>query len=295
LPIDGSDGDVIATMMRWGESRTSVRAMLLTSTRAISTATIDPLSDYDIILVVDDIRPYVADRSWLSDFGDILIVYWDPVQPDPVYGIEQCGNVTQYVDGLKLDFTLWPVPLFRRIAAAPELPVELDAGHKVLLDKDNLAASMLPATGRAYIPAPPTRREYETWVNDFLSDAPYVAKCLWRDDLMPAKWCLDYDMKHVYLLKMLAWYIGVETNWSVPVGNLGKGMKKLLPAHFWNMLEQAFAGSGLEDNWRALDVTMELFRQVAVIVGAALGYGYPQELHQRVAEYVARIKRLPRS
>jgi hypothetical protein len=38
---------------------------------------------------------------------------------------------------------------------------------------------------------------YQTLIQDFFSDAPYVAKCLWRDELLPAKWCLDYDMKYI--------------------------------------------------------------------------------------------------
>ncbi len=88
------------------------------------------------------------------------MVYWDPVQPDPATAIELCGNVTQYADGLKIDFTLWPVTFFRRIATADALPAELDAGYRVLLDKDGLAAGLRPPTGAAYIPSPPTLDEY---------------------------------------------------------------------------------------------------------------------------------------
>jgi aminoglycoside 6-adenylyltransferase len=86
----------------------------------------------------------VADRSWLHDFGDVLVVYWDPIHPDSVFGIHQVTYVTQYADGLKIDFTLWPVALFQQIVAAPELPAGLDAGSRVLLDKDHLTATMRP-------------------------------------------------------------------------------------------------------------------------------------------------------
>jgi len=191
--------DLIPTLIQWSTARNTIRAVLLTSTRAIPGAPVDALSDYDVILIVSDIQPFTADRTWLQDFGDLLVVYWDPIHPDPVFSIEQCGNVTQYANGLKIDFTLWPVSLFQQILAAPELPAELDAGYRLLLDKDGLAATMRPPTGKAYIPTPPTLTTYQTLINDFLSDAPYVAKCLWRDELLPAKWCLDYDMKHIYV------------------------------------------------------------------------------------------------
>jgi aminoglycoside 6-adenylyltransferase len=164
---------------------------------------VDVLSDYDAVLVVEDVRPFFEHRSWLGDFGEVLVAYWDPIYSDPDHGIEQTGNVTLYADGLKIDFRLWPVALARRIAQAPALPDELDAGYAVLLDKDGLFDAMPPPSYGAYVPDRPDEGTYLTVVNDFLSDAPYVAKFLWRDELLPAKWCLDYDMKHTYLRRML--------------------------------------------------------------------------------------------
>lgn len=286
--------DVIDEIIRWAAAREAVRAVLLTSTRAVPGAPVDVLSDYDVILIVHDIAPFVAERGWLSDFGEVLAVYWDPVHPNPQFGIEQCANVTQYDDGLKIDFTLWPVALLERIAAAAELPAELDAGYRVLLDKDGLAAGLRPPSGEAYRPKPPDRAAYETHVNDFLSDAPYVAKCLLRGELFPLKWALDYDMKHVYLRPLLEWRVGVATDWSLPVGALGKGLQKRLPAELWAELERCYADAEPEGNWEALARTLALFRRVALEVGAALGYEYPHERHERVSAYVERMRRLER-
>ncbi len=284
--------DSIHRIIQWATAQETIKAVLLTSTRAIPSGEVDALSDYDVILVVEDIHPFVADRSWLSDFGEVLITYWDQIHPNPEYGIEQCANVTQYVSGLKIDFNIWPVSLLKDISQAASLPAELDAGYLVLLDKDHLTTGMQPPTGKAYIPKPPTKDVYLLLVNDFLSDAPYVAKCLWRDELLPAKWCLDYDMKHLYLRQLLEWRVEIEHGWSLPVGNLGKGLKKHLPAHIWTALEQTFTGSNMNDNWQALDHTLELFRQVASEVGEDLGYHYPDDLHAQVRAYVEHIKHL---
>jgi aminoglycoside 6-adenylyltransferase len=284
--------DAISTLIQWATARSTIRAALLTSTRAIPNAHVDALSDYDVILIVQELDPYEVDRMWLTDLGDVLVAYWDPIYPDPVFGIERCGNVTQYADGLKLDFNLWPVALFQQIVAAPVLPAELDAGYRVLLDKDQLTASMRSPTFTAYVPAPPSPAAYQTLINDFLSDAPYVAKCLWRDELLPAKWCLDHDMKQIYLRQVLEWRIEIDQDWSVPVGFLGKGLKKRLPPEIWDQVEQTYAGARLADNWEALARTMALFRQVAVEVGEHLGYAYPDDLHQRVRAYVEKIRQL---
>ena len=113
-----------------------------------------------------------------------------PTFPNPVFGHAECGNVIQFVDGLKIDFTLWLVGLSQHIVAAPALPAELDAGYQVLLDKDDLTTPMHRPTFTAYVPKPPTSTVYQTVINDFLSGAPYVAKCLWRDELLPAR-CVE--------------------------------------------------------------------------------------------------------
>lgn len=282
----------IDRIVDWAIAHPSIRAALLTSTRAVPGAAVDQLSDYDVILVVDAVEPWATDRNWLTDFGEVLVVYWDPIHPDPAFGINVCGNVTQYADGLKIDFTLWPVTLLQTLVDTAVLPAELDAGYRVLVDKVALAGQLPSPTYRTYLPQAPTESEYQTWINDFLTDAPYVAKCLWRDELFPAKWCLDYDMKQVYLLKVLEWRVGVEYNWSVGIGSLGKGVKKRLPADLWPAVEACFAGADLTDNWAALANTVACFRQVAVAVGDALGYAYPHELHERVTLYVAQIRHL---
>lgn len=285
---------IITKLIHWATAHTPIRAMLLTSTRAIPNGTIDALSDYDVILIVQDIQPFVTDRTWLNDFGDVLIAYWDPIYRDPLFGIERCGNVIQYADGLKIDFTLWPVTLFQQIVAAPLLPAELDAGYCILLDKEQLTATMRPPTYTAYIPKRPSLTTYQTLINDFLSDAPYVAKCLWRDELLPAKWCLDYDMKHIYLRQLLEWQVEIDHDWSLPTASLGKGLKKHLPPDIWAQVEQCYAGGQLADNWDALTHTLALFRQVGIMVGEQLGYIYPDHLHQRVSAYVDQIRQMER-
>lgn len=287
--------EIISKLIRWAFDRESIRVVLLTSTRAIPGAMVDVFSDYDVILVVDDIHPFVDDHSWLNEFGEVLVGYWDPIHPHQATGIDICANVIQYRHSLKIDFTLWPVTLFQQVVAAIGLSAELDAGYLLLLDKDRLADSMLPPTGRAYMPKPPSLVEYQLLINDFLSDAPYVAKCLWRDELLPAKWCLDFDMKHVYLRQMLEWRAEIDHGWSVPVGNLGKGLKNLLPPDIWAAFERTFVGADVADNRNALYRTMNLFRMVAVEVGAHLGYAYPEELHARIGAYVQQIKHLGRS
>ena len=127
-------------------------------------------------------------------------------------------------------------------------------------------------------------------VEDFFSDVPYVAKCLRRDELMPAKWCLDYDMKHNFLRQMLDWRMELDRDWSAPTGFLGKGLKMHLPPEIWSRLEGTYAGAGIEENWDALFRTLALFRQVAVEVAEQLVYAYPYDVDRRVVAYAQKVR-----
>jgi aminoglycoside 6-adenylyltransferase len=129
-------------------------------------------------------------------------------------------------------------------------------------------------------------------LNNFFSDAPYVAKYLWRDELLPAKWCLDIEMRHHYLRPMLEWRMERAHGWSEPTGNLGKGLEKRLPSGIREELEDTYAGAGIADNWEALFRTMALFRRVTTDVAADLGYTYSLDLDRRVTAYVREIRSL---
>ena len=97
-------------------------------------------------------------------------------------------------------------------------------------------------------------------------------------------------MKHVYLRPMLEWKVAINHDWSLPVGALGKGLKKRLPPQIWTQLESCYVGTSTSENWEALFHTMALFRQVAIEVGEKLGYLYPYELDQRVTAYVKEMQ-----
>jgi aminoglycoside 6-adenylyltransferase len=284
-------GDVLSALITWGRALGAIRAMLLTSTRAIPGYPVDSLSDFDVILAVDAIEPFHTRRAWVEHFGRLLVAYWDPIHPDPDYGHPVFGNVIQYAAGHKIDFTLWPAALLCQVAAAPELPAELDAGYRVLLDKDGLAQRLAAPTLRAYRPTLPDAAEFGRWVEEFLSDAPYVAKCLRRGELLPAKWALDFDMKHVYLRRVLEWRVVLESGGAARVGALGQGLSKHLPPDLWPEVERAYAGGAIEDNLAALLATLDVFGRAAREVGARLGFGYPDPMEAGVRALVDRIRR----
>jgi aminoglycoside 6-adenylyltransferase len=289
----GTGNDTIEHLIRWAEGQPSVRAMLLTSSRAIPQSPIDVFSDFDVILVVRDIQPFYMDRGWLEAFGRVLALYRDPLINDD--GLVRSAYVTQYENGLKIDFSLWPVELLQRVVAELQLPAEFDAGYQILLDKDNLTDGLKPPTYRAYIPKPPAATAYQETVENFFLDATYVAKLLWRDDLMAAKYLLDFAMKQESLRPMLEWHMEIDHHWSVKPGPFGRRLTRWLRADLWGELENTYTGAGLEANWEAMFKTIALFRKAAIEVGEHLGYTYPAELDRRVVAYLEKVKNLDRN
>ena len=267
-----------------------LRAAILTSSRAISHAHTDRFSDYDVILILTNIDSFFSDRTWLDAFGTVLALYRDPIIVER--GFQRSAYVTQYDDGLKIDFNLWPVELLKQIVAEPQLPREFDAGYLVLIDKDNLTVGLKSPTYRGYIPTTPTETEYQDKIESFFLDTTYVAKFLWRDDLMAAKHILENSLKQDHLRPMFEWRIEIDHDWSLKLGPYGRGLKQWLRQDLWADLEQTYTDAELESNWTALFQTINLMRRVAIEVGEAMGFQYPDELEQRVRIYLHRVKDL---
>lgn len=279
---------MIPALVAWGESQPDVRAMLLTSTRAIEGASVDQFSDYDIIVICSDVKARFEDRSWLRTFGDVVVDWWDPLELDPDTGLLTTGNIVYYSGTLKIDFTLWPLEMVGVVEQ--QLPTELDAGYRVLLDKDGLTQSWQDATGKGYKAELPDCERYLDTINSFFIGVPYVVTALLRGELLPAKWVLDYDMRYEYLLPMLKWYALSIHGETAQIGNLGKGIQRYLPGETMQRLASTYAGMDIESNRLALTEMIDLFRDIAHHVGEAIGCEYPQGLHDRVMNHIGELE-----
>ncbi len=284
---------VIDRLKAWAGSQHLIRAAILTSSRAIPHAALDLFSDYDVILVSRSIEPFSVDRTWLEVFGPVLAVYRDPLIDEN--GLQRSAYVVQYENSLKIDFNLWPVELLQRVTNSEQLTTEFDAGYNVLVDKDGLTTGLKPPAYSGYIPAPPTEARYMELIEGFFLDTTYVAKFLWRDDMMAAKHILDHSLKDGHLRPMLEWHAEIEHQWTLKPGPYGRGLKKHVRPDLWAELEQTYTGIGLEENWEALFRTIELMRRVAGEVGENLGFTYPGGLDQRVVSYLLKVRRLDRN
>ncbi len=278
---------MIDKIQEWAETQPEIRVVLLTSSRANENKKVDQLSDYDIELYLENIKPYVENNNWLSSFGEVLISLPEKRE---LLGIEQPARLVIYKNGDKVDFTLADIAVLKKICNLPHLPDWLDDGYKVLLDKDGLTRNLKRPAYKSYIPKKPSEEEYKELVNEFWWETTYVAKNLWRQEIWPAKYSSDVVIRYKLLLKMLEWYIQINRGWNCRTGFVGKGVMKSLHKSELNELRGIFSGADVEENWQALFNTIKFFRKIAVAVAHNLGYKYLYELDKDVFEYIKKIR-----
>jgi aminoglycoside 6-adenylyltransferase len=264
---------------------------VLTSSRARADETVDELSDCDVVLAVEDVGAFADRDDWIRAVGEPLARWGDE---GAVHGVQTSFRGVVYEDGVKIDFSIWPAELLARVGREDALPDDLDVGYRVLLDKDGATFGWPAPTYRAHIPAPPTEAAYRALVEEFFWTTTYVAKALWRAELVFAKFCLDHDLKLVALRRMLEWSIELARGWSVRPGALGRGLERLLPPAVRSELEATYVGAGIDENWDALFATIVLFRRVAVEVGEGLGYVYPHDVDERITAHLETRRAAPR-
>ncbi len=281
-----SEKEMIDLILTYARDHDEVRAVVMNGSRVNPNAKKDPFQDYDIVYYVRSVDPFRRNKDIVSYFGEIMILQTPEDMIDPP--AESDGHYTylmQFIDGNRIDLSFY---------ALNQTDVTLkDSLSLVLLDKDNLLGELPPPSDAGYLPQLPTAKAFDDCCNEFWWLNPYVAKGLWRDELIYAKVMLDAYLRE-QLLKMLTWYFGIQTDFQRSSGKLGKYLKGQIGADLWALLEHTYSDSQSDNIWEALFSMDELFRRIAKPVADCLQFNYPAQDDSRVSNYVRHIRRLPR-
>jgi aminoglycoside 6-adenylyltransferase len=281
---------LLTSILTWAQSNDAIRVMLLTSSLVNPQAPVDELSDLDIEFVVTDLPAFLQDDSWLANFGDVIAVI---AENEEAFDGIHAMRMVFYENYSKVDFKLFSIPNFLEEAAKPELPEDWDVGYKVLFDKDGLTAKMLPPTYNATFIKKPSNQTFQLKMLDFWWDLIYVAKGLLRDELFYAKYVSEEVMRFNNLQVIMEWYIGMQHDWKIGTNKKGRLFKTCLSPEMWRKVEATFAGSDMEDNWRALFAYADLGSEIGPAIARQLGYEYPLELEQKILAYLMKMRTPP--
>lgn len=263
-----------------------VRAVILDGSRANPDAPRDPFQDYDVMYLVTDVESYKLNPQWIDVFGERMILQLpDDMGSAPPEARDGYAYLMQFADGNRIDLTLYPVSKVNNIPR--------DSVRKVLLDKDGIVDENNLTDEKAYLPHPPTAKEFADTCNEFWWVCPYCAKGLWRQELPYAHHMLDEYIRG-QLEKMLAWYTGMQSGFSRSAGKFSKYLQKNLPAGMWEQYLHTYAGSDYDEVWKALFAMCSLFHKAALPIAERYEFTYPMDDEHRVYEYLKHIHDLPR-
>ncbi len=262
-----------------------VRAVMLNGSRANPDAPRDIFQDFDIVYFVTDVDSFTRDHTWIDIFGERMILQMPDAMGDAPEVIDTFGYLMQFMDGNRIDLTLYPVA---KISA-----LEKDSLSVSLLDKDRLLPPFAPPSDSDYLPKPPTAQQFADCCNEFWWVSAYVAKGLWRQEITYAKGTLE-EYVRPQVMKMLTWYVGIQTDFSVSPGKMGKYLKNVLAPELWALLEKTYADADYERSWDALFVICELFHLTAHEVAAQFDFEYPRGDDERVSAHLRHVRSLPK-
>jgi aminoglycoside 6-adenylyltransferase len=264
-----------------------VRAVILNGSRANPSAPRDIFQDFDIAYLVTDVASFKNDPDWIKRFGEIMILQTpDDMGGSPSGDEDSYAYLMQFMDGNRIDLTLYP------LAKLDEL--EKDSLSILLLDKDGVIEPFPPPDESDYLPKPPRSKEFSDCCNEFWWVCPYVAKGLWRGEIIYAKSLFEQVVRE-QLMIMLVWHIGVNTHFSQNPGKFGKYFQKYLEPESWDLLEKTYADASYEHTWEALFAACDLFRKAALPVAVRFGFDYPQSDDERVYAFLEKVRGLPKN
>lgn len=271
----------------WAETQPLIRAVLVIGSRARRDHPADDSSDLDMIVFADDFGPYLAGTAWLETFGDVWVWVQEWITtpasdaPCPEY-------LAVYEGGRKLDFAFFPVDELRRLVDGRILEDVYRKGYRALVDKDGLAAQLLPAPQTPPPAEKPSPEDFETLNRQFWYAALQVGRTIRRGDLWGGK-IRDSVLKE-HLLTMIEWHARARHGLDRDTWHSGRFMREWADPPVWEALHETFGHFDAADSVRALRATLALFRRLSRETAHEWEYAYPALLDERIT---ALIEALP--
>ena len=281
-----TEKEILTLLLNFAKNDDNVRAVVMNGSRLNPHLKKDPFQDFDVVYLVRDVKPCTRNQEIVRYFGDIMILQTpeDMIEPPP----ENDGHYTylmQFVDGTRIDLSFYSLDhVAARVA---------DSLSLVLLDKDQLLPELPPPSDRDYLPKKPTAKLFEDCCNEFWWVNPYVAKGLWREELTYARYMLDTVLRNEFM-RMLTWYVGIQTDFQKSPGKLGKYIKNYIDHEMWVLLERTYADARSDHIWESLLMMGHLFRQIAKYIANYFHFTYPEQDDINVTNYLHHIRSLPK-
>ena len=275
-----SEEEIITLILNVAKADERIRAVLLNGSRANPNIKKDKFQDFDIVYIVNEIKTFQNDHSWIDIFGERLILQ----MPDVMEIVEEKSENSSFhylmlfKDRNRIDLTLFPADELENKSWQDSLAI-------LLLDKDNLFSN-LPVSGDTdYHIERPTQKMFSDYCNEFWWVCTNVAKGLWRQEIIYAKDMLEIPVRKMFL-KIIEWYIGMETGFSVSFGKSGKNMQAYLTAELYDKILLTYPDANPENIWKSLFIMTGIFSELANKISGNLCFEYNSTEDENIQEYL---------
>lgn len=283
-----TEKEMFDLILGFAENDSRVRAVVMNGSRANPSAKKDVMQDYDIVYLVDDYESFLAGHKWIDVFGDKL-VYQLPDDSE-LYPNDRRDNgfgyLMQFKDGNRIDLSLAKKEDYYGYCFDDRLSV-------VLLDKDGFLPKLPEPDESTHRIKKPSLRIFNDCRCEFWWVSPYVAKGLWRGQILFAQKHMEMCIRKE-LERMLGFYAGAANQFTVSAGKCGDRLRDYIPVDWWQRYLKTYAECDEERVWEALFEAAALFSEVTAKTASLLGFTYSCEWDNNVPKYLRYVKDLER-
>lgn len=264
-----------------------IKAVYMNGSRTNKNVPKDIFQDYDVVYVVNVTKPFIDDKKWINQFGDIWYMQYPDEHPDfPSDKENFYGWLMQFRDGNRIDLHV------ESVSHAKE-HIKDDKLCKVLLDKDGILPEIIDATDEDYFVKKPTKEQYTCACTEFWWCLNNVAKGLWREELPYANDMINFVVRK-QLEKMISWKIGIKTSFSVSVGKSAKYIYKWLEEEEYAKYLSSYSCGSVKQCWESVFNMIDLFVPMAKDVACELKFEYNYDEECASIEFLKLVKELPK-
>lgn len=274
MDIAGADNRILAVYMNGSRTNANVEK--------------DIFQDYDIVFVVTETKPFIEDKDWIRQFGNILYMQYPDESPDDPGDKENIyGWLMQFDDGNRIDLHV------ESVVHAKEHIFD-DKLCRILLDKENILPKIPEATDEDHHVKKPSEEQFRACINEFWWCSNNLAKGLWREEMPYVQDMANFVVRK-QLEKMLSWKVGILTDFGVSVGKSAKYLYKWLDKREYQDYLNTYFGGDIEDAWNAVFRMCDLFAAVTEYVASHLEYTYDEKERKAAAAFLKHVKELPQN
>lgn len=279
--------EIYSLILKFAKADDRILGLYQNGSRVNLNAPKDIFQDYDLVLVVKETKPWIEDQSWLTIFGKKMYFQL----PDETLGeidnhTKTYGWLIQFCDGVRIDLHVEAVEYARKKVLADSLT-------RILLNKNQILPAIPPASDQDYQVKRPTKEAYWACCNEFWWCSNNLAKGLWRKEITYAQEMVNAILRKE-LEQMLAWKVGILTDYSVSIGKSGKYLPRWLNQVEWEQYLATYFRANVAEAWEATEKMTELFEQTAHFVGEKEGFLYNQAEADAARAFLVHVRTLPK-